>query len=78
MTRLGGRSWMDITLYFKLSPDIYYVPVKGSERSALWKAMVTTKIKQEGLGQDRSVKSEIINLVNLRFISEYITSLRRK
>jgi hypothetical protein len=27
--RLRGMNWMDITLQFGLSPDIYYVPVKS-------------------------------------------------
>jgi hypothetical protein len=27
--RLSGRSWMDITLFFGLSPEIFYVPVKA-------------------------------------------------
>ncbi|MDI7259241.1 MAG: hypothetical protein QME90_04880 [Thermodesulfobacteriota bacterium] len=31
--RLGGKSWMDITLRFGLSPEIYYVPGKGKGES---------------------------------------------
>jgi hypothetical protein len=71
--RLGGRSWMDITLYFKLSPDIYYVPVKGKVKGPPYgKAYGYYKNKnRKDWGKIVLSNPEIINLVNLRFISEY-------
>jgi hypothetical protein len=69
--RLRGMSWMDITMHFGLAPDIYYVPVRhvynhhGHDygyyrdgRPHNWKKMHL---------KDR----DIINQVNLKFISEH-------
>jgi len=71
--RLGGRSWMDITLYFKLSPEIFYVPVKGEVKGPPYgKAYGYYKNKNRKYwGKIVLSNPEIINLVNLRFISEY-------
>jgi len=71
--RLDGRSWMDITFHFKLNPEIYYMPVKVEVKG--W-----SYGKPYGYYRNRHRKDwgkivlsnpEIINLVNLRFISEY-------
>ncbi len=72
--RLRGLSWMDVTLHYGLSPDIYYVPVtvveehhphghaygyyKKHHKHHHWK-----KIRLE----DR----DIVNQVNLKFISDH-------
>jgi hypothetical protein len=71
--RLRGMNWMDITLQFGLSPDIYYVPVKSVKEGPPyghaygyykkhpkkeWKKM---KFKDE----------EIVNQVSPKFISEH-------
>ena len=71
--RLGGRSWMDITLHFKLNPEIYYVPVKAEVKGhpygkayGYYKKRPKEEWRKIVLSND-----EIINLVNLRFISEY-------
>ena len=71
--RLGGRSWMDITLYLKLSPEIYYVPVKGRVQGPPYgKAYGYYKNKsRKEWGKIVLSNPEIINLVNLRFLSEY-------
>jgi hypothetical protein len=71
--RLGGRSWMDITLHLKLSPEIYYVPVKGEVKGPPYgKAYGYYKNKnRKDWGKIVLSNPEIINLVNLRFISEY-------
>lgn len=72
MLRKRGMSWMNITLHFGLSPEIYYVPVpvgygyphghayghyRHHPRNE-WRRMVL---------RDR----DIVNQVNLRFISEH-------
>lgn len=67
--RMRGMSWMDITYYFGLRPDVYYVPVVvhryvpayGHYRShprGTWK---------RGDLRDR----DIVNQVNLKFMSEH-------
>jgi hypothetical protein len=71
--RLGGRSWMDITLHFKLNPEIYYVPVEGEVKGPPYgKAYGYYKNKnRKDWGKIVLSNPEIINLVNLRLISEY-------
>jgi hypothetical protein len=72
--RLGKRSWLDIAVHFGLSPEIFFVPVhmetigppygnaygyyRKYGRSGDWRKFAVT---------DR----EVIDLVNLRFMSEY-------
>lgn len=74
--RLGGMTWIDITFRYGLSPEIFYVPVKEVEVVEIgppygkaygyyknkpkkeWKSIVFTD-------------DDVINLVNLRFISEH-------
>lgn len=71
--RLRGRSWMDITLHFGMSPAIYYVPVtivegrhpkghaygyyKNHPKRSDWKTITLSN-------------ADIINQVNLRFLSD--------
>ncbi len=71
--RLHGRTWTNITLHFGLSPEIFYVPVNIEVAgppygSALghFKKVPRKKWKKIVLKDD-----EVINLVNLRFISEH-------
>lgn len=68
--RHRGMSWMDITLHFGLSPDIYYVPVRHYHHHG----------KAYGHYRDCSRKNwkrrhfsdgDIVNQVNLRFMSEH-------
>lgn len=66
--RLGRMSWMDITMHFGLSPEIYYVPLSPPYGKAYgyyrhhprhtWKRM-------------RLHDDEIVNQVNLYFISRH-------
>ncbi len=70
--RLGGRSWWQIASFYKLSPDVFYVPVNGqvtgraygnvykfySAPKKRWKKIV--------LSDD-----DVVNCVNLKFTSEY-------
>lgn len=71
--RLHGRTWTNITLHFGLSPEIFYVPVNievagppygralGHFKRVPRKRWKTIVLKDD----------EVINLVNLRFISEH-------
>ncbi|OGP78730.1 MAG: hypothetical protein A2V86_17115 [Deltaproteobacteria bacterium RBG_16_49_23] len=71
--RLAGKTWMDITLHFGLSPEIFYVPVKVEVKGPPYgKAYGYYKNKpRKEWGKIRLVDTDIINLVNLKFVSEY-------
>ncbi len=71
--RLSGHTWLDITLRFGLSPEIFYVPVStivtdppygkayryyNKKPKKEWKAIAISD-------------ADVINLVNLRFMSEH-------
>lgn len=72
--RIRGRSWLDISFHFGFNPDIFYVPVgiarigppygnaygyfKKYRPNREWRKIVLT---------DR----EVVDLVNLRFMSDY-------
>jgi hypothetical protein len=68
--RLGGISWMDIIVRYRLTPEIFYVPVRVgppygkayghymNRPQREWRALVLSD-------------AEVVNLVNLRFISEH-------
>lgn len=71
--RLHRRKWTDITLHFGLSPEIFYVPVNievagppYGRALGHFKRVPRKKWKKIVLKDD-----EVINLVNLRFISEH-------
>lgn len=70
--RLGGMSWMDITLRYGLSPEIYYVPVRVSpgppygKTYGYYKNKPRKEWKKVRLGDD-----DVVNLVNLKFASEH-------
>jgi hypothetical protein len=71
--RAGGMSWLGISVHFRLTPDIFFVPVtmerigppyghaygyfKKYRPTREWKKIVLTD-------------AEVVDLVNLRFISE--------
>ena len=66
--RLRGRSWMDITLHFGLDPQIYYVPVREVYGPPYGHAYGHYKHKNK-----RNIRlddDDVVNMVNLRFISE--------
>ncbi len=70
--RLGGSSWMDISLRFGLTPDIYYVPVKKAGGPPYGKAYGHYKNKPKNQwGTIRLSDSDVVNMVNLKFISEH-------
>jgi hypothetical protein len=68
--RLRGMSWLDITIHYGLTPEIYYLPVKAGppygkaygyymkKPKKAWKKLVLTDV-------------EVVDLINLRFISEH-------
>lgn len=69
--RLKGNSWMDITLHFGLGPDIYYVPMREVYGPPYGNAYGYYKHKPKK--QWKSIRlddDEVVNLVNLRFISD--------
>jgi len=72
--RLRGKDWMDISLHFGLSPEIFYVPVNEAnvigppygKAYGYYKKKPRKEWKKIVLTDD-----DVINLVNLRFISEH-------
>jgi len=70
--RLGGKTWMDITFHFGLSAEVFYVEVgkvKGPPYGKAYGYFGKTprkKWKKIILADD-----DVINLVNLRFMSEH-------
>ena len=72
--RLSGLSWMDISLRYGIGPEVYYVPVEETviigppygKAYGYYKKYPRHKWKDIRLGDD-----DIVNLVNLRFMSEY-------
>jgi hypothetical protein len=71
--RLSGMSWMDITLYFGLSPEIYYVPVVIDRYGPPYGHAYGYYHHHPRGGWRRSDlrDRDIVNQVNLRFISEH-------
>jgi len=71
--RLAGKAWMDICLHFSLAPDIFYVPVKEVVKGPPYgKAYGHYKNKPKKEWKSIVLEDdEIINLVNLRFLSDF-------
>jgi hypothetical protein len=70
--RLGGMSWYDISIRYKIYPDVYYVPLPVSPGPPYGKAYGYYKKKpKKEWKKIRLSDSDIVNLVNLRFISEH-------
>ena len=70
--RLGGRRWMDIVVHFGLSPEVFYVPVSIQPGPPYGKAYGHYKNKKRD--QWRTIvldDDDIVNFVNLRFLSAY-------
>ena len=69
--RLKGQSWMDITLHFGLGPDIYYVPMREVSGPPYGHAYGHYKNKPKKQWKNiRLDDDEVVNMVNLRFISD--------
>ncbi|MEW5746338.1 MAG: hypothetical protein AB1805_12975 [Nitrospirota bacterium] len=70
--RQRGMSWIDITLHFGLSPEIYYVPVKVVSGPPYGKAYGYYKKKPKKEWKAiRLDDDDVVNFVNLKFISGY-------
>jgi len=70
--RLGGKSWMDITYYYGLGADIYYVETRVVSGPPYGRALGYYKNKPRK--QWKYIKlqdNDIVNLVNLKFISSH-------
>jgi hypothetical protein len=71
--RLSGRSWMDITRRYRLSPEVFYVPVKIEVKGPPYgKAYGHYRNRpRKEWGKIVLHDDDVINLVNLRFVSEH-------
>ena len=70
--RLGGKSWMDITRHYGLTARIFYVPFAADPGPPYGKAYGYYKKRPKNKwGEIRLGNSDIINLVNLKFVSGY-------
>jgi hypothetical protein len=70
--RLGGRSWADIFVQYHISPAVLYVPVAEVSGPPYGKAYGHYKNKHRRNWRNvRLDDDDVINLVNLKFISEH-------
>lgn len=70
--RLGGKRWIDIAVRYGLSPEMFYVPLAIEPGPPYGKAYGHYKNKKHD--QWRAIvldDDDIVNFVNLRFLSEY-------
>ena len=63
-------SWLNITLHYGLTPEIYYVPVQRVG-PPYGNAYGHYKKHGKDYRKVRLADSDVVNLVNLRFMSEY-------
>ena len=63
-------SWLDITFRYGLTPEIYYVPVKRVG-PPYGNAYGHYKKHGKDYKKVKLVDADVVNLVNLRFVSEY-------
>ncbi len=72
MLRLKGYTWMEITLQFGLNADIYYVAFDKKPGPPYGNAYGHFhKHKRKDWGEIRLNDDEIVNMVNLRFLSDH-------
>ena len=70
--RIGGMSWMEISLHFDLSPSVFYVPLARDPGPPYGKAYGHFKNKANKKSKKiQLTDTEIIDWANLRFLSEY-------
>ena len=70
--RLRGHSWWDISVRFGLSPEVYYVPVAVAAGPPYGRAL--GHYKKKGRKQWKTIvltDADVVNLVQLRFLSEH-------
>jgi hypothetical protein len=68
--RNRGMSWMDITLHFGLSPEIYYVPVRSGHPHGNAYGYYRNH-HREDWKRMHFRDADIVNQVNLKFMSEH-------
>jgi hypothetical protein len=70
--RLGGKSFMDICLQYGLTAELFYVPMQRTPGPPYGKAWGHfKKTKKKDWGTIRLSDVDIVNFVNLRFISNH-------
>jgi len=70
--RLGGKTWMEIALKIGIQADVFYVPLTRKPGPPYGKAYGHFKNKKRNKWQEIDLTdADIINFVNLRFISEH-------
>jgi hypothetical protein len=70
--RLGGNTWMAISAHYGLTAEAYYVPVTVDPGPPYGKAYGHFKNRDRNKWKTISLSDDdIINLVNLKFISDY-------
>jgi len=72
--RLGRRSWFDIAVHLGLSPEIFFVPVRAERIGPPYGNAYGHYHRRGRAGDWRGfvlADREVIDLVNLRFMSEY-------
>ena len=70
--RLSSMTWLEISLHYGLSPEIFYVPVRVIKGPPYGRAYGYYRNKPRSAWKAIMLNdAEIIDLVNLRFISEY-------
>lgn len=70
--RLDGRAWIDIAWHFGLGSDVFYVPFERQPGPPYGRAYgYYKKTKRENWGRLRLSDADIVNLVNLRFVSDH-------
>jgi hypothetical protein len=68
--RESGMSWIEITRHYRLNSEIYYVPAKETAGPVYGKAYgYYMKHPRQEWGGARLDDADIVNLVNLKFIS---------
>jgi hypothetical protein len=68
--RLDGKSWWDISVHFKLGPEVYYVPMREDYGPPYGHAYGLYKRPRSEWRSIVLNDDDVVNLVNLRFISE--------
>lgn len=84
--RLGGDSWIDIAWHFGLGTDVFYVPLDRDPGPPYGRAYGHfKKTKRGNWGKIRLADADVVNLVNLKFISDHyryspyeVTKMRAK
>jgi len=70
--RLGGKSWMQIAFHYGLDAGHFYIPVERKPGPPYGKAYGHFKNKKKKQWREINLTDvEIINFVNLRFVSEH-------